>query len=157
MFSKISLAFLVSGLIISGGCKKANDYPDEPVLSFKSLTTQKESGIDRNLTLVVSFTDGDGDVGWEDSNPQDNFILKWFKFTGSSWVELIPVSSFNSTIHPLTPSGKNKAIRGDISFFTEFLVSPAAEDTFRLEVYIVDRAMHQSNTVTTPQFILNTP
>jgi hypothetical protein len=55
----------------------------------------------------------------------------------------------------LTQSGKNKALTGEIKvsvtpFYYDFL---SDFDTIKYEIYIKDRALHESNHVTTPEFI----
>ena len=68
MSCKISFPIFISALVLSTGCKKANEYPIEPLISFKSLTTEKDAqGYDAHATLVISFTDGDGDIGLDEN------------------------------------------------------------------------------------------
>jgi hypothetical protein len=55
----------------------------------------------------------------------------------------------------LTPIGKNKALKGEISCAVDVPLH-ANQDTFRLDIFIYDRALHQSNFVTTSEIVLST-
>src|SRR5436853_28870 len=62
---------LSAGLIFSS-CKKPVEYPNEPVISFKSIYTERNaSGIDTKLYVLLDFTDGDGDIGYNDVGLND--------------------------------------------------------------------------------------
>ena len=63
-----------------------------------------------------------------------------------------PVSS---RIPYLTPDGKNKALKGEILRELN-LPFPLVNDTMKYDIFIYDRGLHQSNTITTPEFIFNT-
>ena len=63
------LFVIVAAVLVSSQCKKADEYPIEPVITFKSLTTVKDAnGYDTDGILEIEFTDGDGDLGL---NPYD--------------------------------------------------------------------------------------
>ncbi|NNC85502.1 MAG: hypothetical protein HKN75_05425, partial [Bacteroidia bacterium] len=64
----------------------------------------------------------------------------------------IPITA---RIPDLTPVGKNKAIEGDIDMNMQ-LKPGAVFDTIRYEIYIVDRTLNHSNTVTTSEIVINT-
>jgi len=59
----------------------------------------------------------------------------------------------NARIPVLTPDGSNKSIKGEIED-TLFIYNYESEfDTIMFEAYIVDRALHKSNTIETPIII----
>jgi len=170
MTSKISLLTFAICLLIFSGCKKANEYPVEPLINFKSLTTDKNSnGKDIAGRITFSFTDGDGDIGLADNdtfppyNPSGqyyyNLVLKYFSKPNGVW---IPNTAYhlNGRLPVITPEGTNKAIRGDIEYFIyglDQLPQCAVNLPVRFELYIYDRALHRSNTITTEEILINTP
>ncbi len=161
-------ALLVFAGIVTHSCKKPEEYPIIPAIQYKSAyTTKDQQGFDEYLYVTISFTDGDGDIGYKskESGENDpifddptspyynNFIVKMFIKQNGVWNSLdTPVSS---RIPYLTPDGKNKALKGDI---LRELNLPLAlvNDTMKYDIFIYDRALHQSNTITTPEYIFNT-
>ena len=119
------------------------------------------------MFVLVSFTDGDGDIGYHSresglndaifddpaSQYYNNFIVKTFILQNGIWNSIdTPVSA---RIPFLTPEGPNKALRGEIS--REFALPIAlVQDTLRYDIFIYDRSLNQSNTITTSPIILNT-
>lgn len=160
--------FLMTALLLSYACRKPEVYPDIPAIEFKSIYTVKDNqGYDQNVYVTINFTDGDGDIGYysKESGLNDpmfddptspyynNFIVKVFIKANGVWNTLdTPVSS---RIPYLTPDGKNKALKGEI--VREIPVpAPLVNDTLKYDIFIYDRALHQSNTITTSEIILNT-
>ncbi len=60
-------AFVV-GLLFSG-CVTNNPYPDIPTLEFKSITFGDNGAY--TFTLITTFTDGDGDIGYYQDRPNE--------------------------------------------------------------------------------------
>jgi hypothetical protein len=165
--------FLISLTLIFSGCKKADEYPVEPVISFKSLTTDKDAnGKDVAGHITISFTDGDGDLGL---NPSDtlspynrsgsyyyNFVIKYYEKINNVWTLVTTSTPFSGRFPLLTPEGKNKALRGDISqqIFLKtrnYWTNPNAPYLeVKYDVFIYDRALHRSNTITTSELIIDT-
>lgn len=152
---KIILLSLCLSAIVAG-CKKSDEYSDVPAITFKSLTIQKSPGsaFDSVATLVISFTDGDGDIGTRsyDGVP-NNFIVTEYDKKNGVWV--LDSTDLSGHLPYLTPTGNNKALRGDIETAVGLPFS-VTNDTIRFEVFIYDRAMHKSNTITTPERIITT-
>lgn len=160
MVSRNSFLVFVFAILIFSACKDATEYPIEPVISFKSLTAETDAnGNTSSATLVISFTDGDGDVGSDESSALDNFFVTGFLKINNVWTEIVfpDSSTLNGRIETLTPDGRNKSIRGDISFQTTAFPLHQTNRPMRYEVYLYDRALHRSNTVTTSEIIVTTP
>ncbi len=154
---KIHLVVIL-GFVCILSCKKPNSYPDEPVITFKSITIEQDTnGHDVSAHLVISFTDGDGDLGYSssDNNTPINFIVKQDTMSMGNWGSKNNDSLFSGRIPYLTPEGNNKALKGDISTNISFLFGHPV-DTLRYEVRIIDRALHESNTIITPQIVVHT-
>lgn len=150
------------------GCKKPDEFPLIPSIEFKSIYSTKNSqGYDQKVFVTVSFTDGDGNIGYysvesgrnepmfDDPTSQyyNNFIVKTLILQNGIWNSIdTPISA---RIPYLTPEGANKGLRGEI--LREFTVPiPLVQDTLRYEIFIYDRALNKSNTISTSNIILNT-
>lgn len=165
--SKIVLFILLAVVTGLASCIKEEQYPDEPVIQFVEFGTLKDmNGYDSLGSLTISYTDGDGDLGLYDSDTAEpykyNYFLKLMYLKNGQRVEVIPVDTtlgFNGRIPILTPTGRNKNIKGEISYVLELYYAWALleTDTIGFEVYIKDRALHSSNVVETPMFVISKP
>ncbi len=156
-FKSLNLVIVIT-LAILTGCKKPNLYSDTPEITFKSITVQQDaSDHDVSAHLVISFTDGDGDLGNSSPSPNEppDFIVIMDTLHNGSWGSNNNDSLFSGTIPYLTPSGSNKALKGDIATDV-ILLFGHPNDTIRYEVYILDRALHKSNVITTPEIVIHT-
>jgi len=171
-------------------CRKIKSYPDEPVIKFKEFTTLKSQGLDSIGNIVISFTDGDGDIGLRpgDTLPpydtcsiyQFNYFIKIFQKRNGAFRQFVfkknfapcvnvdlynicnPVfstildSTYNATLMDITPEGKSKVLSGELALELPFLIPCVTNDTVKFQVYIYDRALHQSNIVESPEYIIST-
>ncbi len=153
-------------------CKKPNQFPPEPSISFKDIyTVQSTTGFDQNIIVLLDFTDGDGDVGLRSPGNNDSifdnpdstnlyfndYIVKIAEMKNGQWFTGHPWDTVNLSgrIPYLTPDLSYKSLKGEIK--RELPVPPAlVNDTLRFEIYIIDRSLHKSNIITTPYVILNT-
>ena len=158
------LVFLLSVILFS--CKKKEQYPVIPHIEYIDFTKiPTANNIDDKGTLKFSFTDGDGDIGLDPSdtlapyNPGspwyfDLFITYYEKQKGNYVAVVLPMEN-NSRIPVITPEGVNKSIKGDIEVEL-FINNPISSyDTICYNVQIADRALNLSNTIRTPDIIIN--
>jgi hypothetical protein len=144
---------IILALVLSFyGCKKPDEFPIIPSIEFKSIySTRNFLGYDQNVMVTISFTDGDGDIGYysresglndpifDDPSSQyyNNFIVKTFILQNGIWNTIdTPVSA---RLPYLTPEGPNKGLRGEIQRELSVPV-PLNNDTLRYEIFIYDRA-----------------
>lgn len=154
------LSFLAITLM---SCLRDEDYPIIPEIQYEDfvLLFNTQTQIIERGVLRISFKDGDGDIGLYQTDtapPFDfNLFIKYFEIQNKDTVEIFLVdpasgdtSTFNARIPILTPTGSNKSIKGEIED-TMFIYDPTSSfDTIMFEVYLMDRALHKSNVVTTP-------
>ncbi len=162
------IAFCFAGLSASFAMVSCDDdpvYPVEPVIAFESFVKiQNNGGPDNKGILKITFTDGDGDIGLTENDnapPYDtaspyyyNCFVAYFEKQKGVFKEVaLPIS--NNYRIPLTPPAeKGLPLIGEVDielFINNYL---SIYDTIRYEVYIVDRALHHSNTITTPEIIV---
>ena len=151
------LAWLsAAGAVAIVGCLEPPEYPLEPVLTFEGLTrdTMDQGALlQDSTTLVISFTDGDGDIAFPEDDTTASVFLTNIR-TGAR------LSRFK--IDPIEEAGLENGISGEfrLRVFTTcceyppniaaFRCEPSREypiDTLLLEAHIVDRAGNESNRV----------
>jgi hypothetical protein len=165
--SKIILICFLLGASVLTSCIKKDEFPIVPAIKWESYTPiQNAMGYDSLGYLKISYTDGDGNIGlydWDTAAPYKyNFFVKMFQMKNDSLQEIIfPDSTinFNARIPILTPSGKNKNIKGEIEMLIQiYYASPIlASDTIAFELYIQDRDLNKSNIIYTPLITVNRP
>lgn len=153
-------------VLLTAGCLKQTDFPDEPEIVFNDFIQYPDSAI-----LVIDFTDGDGNFGLEQSDTTGsycpiecefywNFFCEYYEKENGEWVhqyidwtnpENLP---FYYRVPRIAPSGQNPALEGEIRVTMKpFYYLLTDNDTARFEVRIADRSLNVSNTITTPEFI----
>ena len=147
-------------LLIS--CLERNSYPIEPHIEFVSFEKiDNGSGIDDEGVLIISFTDGDGDLGNIDEKDStlNYFIIYQEKQQGVyiTYEELI--NSFSASLPHFVFSDKKQAIDGTIQRRLNIAKPPdpyseSDYDTIRFECWLLDRAKHESNHIFTPEIIV---
>jgi len=139
-------------------CTNPPEYPLEPIIEYERITknTLNQSAFNADSTLLtISFTDGDGDIGNEDSI--SIFIID----------NRIDFEQPGYKIPFIGEQGVGKGISGEISFVlpTSCCIyadgSPPCRpsttqllDTLTYDIYIIDRAGNESNRVTTEPIFL---
>ena len=161
---KIYFIFLLLLISLAPSCVKEEQYPVEPAITFLDFGVYRDvSDKDSVGVITISYTDGDGDIGlndWDTLEPYKyNYYLKFLEQVNGTLTEVEPADkniNFNARIPILTPEGRNKNIKGNIAMSIELYYSRYAlkSDTVAFEIYIKDRALHSSNVIQTPLFIL---
>jgi hypothetical protein len=156
---------LTAVLLMFAACTKEKIYPVEPDIEFVSFTKiQNSLGNDETGILKLSFTDGDGDIGLSDADKEPpfdslsmyyyNFFITYFEKQHGVFVAVDIAGTNNSRIPIISPDGKERSVKGEIEMRL-FLINPLSTfDTIRYECFIVDRALHHSDTITTPEIVL---
>ncbi len=140
--------------------------------------TPNVEGSDSLMTLIFTFKDGDGDLGLTQSDtfPPYNAVLDpnnnnkslnpYYNNLYIDYLESIDgifqyvtapfttdTLNYSFRFESLTPTGRHKAIRGDIEVQLSPSPYPDARDTVMYKFFIYDRALHKSNLVETPPLI----
>ena len=159
----ILLFFLLA--IAATACIKEVQSPIEPEIKFEDFGTYRDvNGKDSLGVLSISYTDGDGDIGLYDTDTVEpykyNYFLKFMQYHNGQLTEVKPAdtaSTNNYRIPLLTPDGRNKNIKGVIKLALElyYVRRSLLTDTIAFQIYIKDRALHSSNVLETPKFIIN--
>ena len=152
---------VIIGILFFTACTKHETYSIIPEIAYKSFDKiQTSSGIDDKAHLTITFTDGDGDIGL---NPEDtfppynvhspyyyNYIIDYYEQQGDSFIKIdLPLTN-NSRIPYVQADLAERGIKGEITIELFFNNIMSTADSIRYELYILDRALHKSNVITTP-------
>ena len=135
-----------------------------PRSSTKHLPGSRHDRLRFAVVVTISFTDGDGDIGYypvgdsrndpkfDDVNSQyyNNYVVKTYILESGVWQA---DRSTSAPIAYMTPEGEQQSpSRG----YPKNLTLPPAlnNDTLKYEVYIWDRALNRSNIITTDAIVL---
>ncbi len=153
--TKLGLALLLAGSFLAG-CLKRDGFPEEPRIVYKSFAQFGDSA-----SFIISFTDGDGDVGLDASDnasPFDtsspyyhNLFLEMDTVRNGVWGQVDFALPLYYRIPRITPTGQNKALEGEIAVAVSPwpIITPttAPWDSVRFRARMFDRALHESNAV----------
>ncbi|MFH1319055.1 MAG: hypothetical protein ABII90_00165 [Bacteroidota bacterium] len=179
-FSKIENIIFLSiacwVVFVFSSCLLPDEYPPEPGIKFESYSykdTLNELDMPVHAGILkFSFTDGDGDIGLNDGDTLppysdckdstcNNVYINRIGINNGNLSELL---SFDYRIPDITPAGQNKTLKGEIEVELDIRLpviiitddyDTITYDTVIYEVYIYDRALNQSNIITTPSIVLN--
>ena len=148
-------------VILIASCVSAPDYPVEPVIEFmgmsKNTMVQSTNNTD-SVFVFISFTDGDGDLGYGVSDTMTNvFVID----SRSGFIQ----DRFKTPEIP--PEGANNGISGTLRLllYTTCCIFPGGipacatppqfpTNTFHYQIFIKDRAGNESNIINTSDIIL---
>jgi hypothetical protein len=138
------------------GCKPDPTFPAIPALTFKEF--QQPSGTD-SLVIVLSFTDGDGDIGIAPTDADSNMVLTVYapdaagNFLVMDDINTVPADSLIYTYRIPNLTAGQIGLEGDIYLTIEnknFL----PRDTLQFNCFLLDQSGNKSNTVRTETVIL---
>jgi len=158
---KLAVVTAVSGTLLSG-CLKTEEFPDEPAIAYKAFTQYGDSA-----SIVVSFTDGDGDIGLDQGDTTGpyapgetfyhNFFVEYYTLENGVWSAPFEFAlPLYYRVPVVTPTGQNKSLEGEIAVALKpYPTLPGTSgDTIRYSVKLVDRALNESNLVFTEAVVV---
>jgi hypothetical protein len=168
MFKQVFHVVVIFSLLFLTGCNERIDYSDIPEI------TMSDRQVYTNPTvMIVGFTDGDGDIGLNEGdtlppyefipdtliNPEVssnkfyyNLLFYYYENIDGSWVEVDLIVPYFYRIPVVTPTGQNKALKGEIE--VEITFDATTPDSIRFEIELIDRALHISNRLVTPTIFI---
>ena len=171
----IGLLFL---LLATVSCQKPVEYPIEPKIAYEGFTYlfNADSTFSGEGIVSFSYTDGDGDLGLDDSDTLPpfglndahyyNMVVDYLKCVNGEFVKTPLLSwnaqtqsydtvSFNARFHRLRDTDEPKAISGTMEYTLPVQNPLSPNDTIKFEIRILDRALHESNTIQTEPIYTN--
>ena len=142
----IYIIFPISLLLIFA-CNNDPGFSDEPTLTFVDIQPRFPRQFRDTINITVSFTDGDGDLGDDNNEVKNIFVID-----NRSWLTEEQSQLF-FTVPNLTPNTKNPAIQGTITVqIPPTIIRPGmglTEEATTFDVFVIDRSDNESNRVTT--------
>lgn len=160
LFAKISLFLTLLSTLWLSGCIKEEQYPLEPHIDFLGFgTLPGTDGLDSIAQLNISYTDGDGNIGLYEKDSIEpykyNYYIKLQQLINNVLV-VDTLSEFNNRIPILTPTNRNKNIRGTITTNLDMYITRnfLKSDTIAFQMYLLDRDLNKSNVLQTPMYLI---
>ncbi|MFT7589899.1 MAG: hypothetical protein ACI959_002120 [Limisphaerales bacterium] len=147
--SKYVIGLTICGLLLAGlsTCEKPPEYPLEPIITFESLSSNSITEFSNDsLSMTFSFTDGDGDLGYDgEGGGEPNIFVEDIRVLGSPITYRMDSLGIRSNVPAI--SGTIKIVFSN-GFFA--CLEDVDIETTRFTVQIVDRAGNYSNIIETP-------
>ncbi len=171
----IGLLFLALAAV---ACQKPVEYPVESKIAYEGFTylMNPDSTFSGEGVVVFSYTDGDGDLGLDDSDTLPpfglndahyyNMVVDYLRSVNGQFVKTPLLSwnpqtqsfdtvTFNARFRRLRDSEEPKAISGKIEYKLTVQNPLSPNDTIKFEIRILDRALHESNVIQTEAICTN--
>lgn len=174
MFKQVFRVLILLSLVFLTRCSDKIEYSIIPEISMSDkqvyhnptqmIINFTDGDGDIGLTALDSATPPYNFVP-DSSNPENlssniyyyNLILHYYEKRDGVWefidfkepiVDDILPFPFHAQVPIITPSGQNKALKGEIELVIELLFT--RPDSVRFEIILVDRELHESNRLVTP-------
>ena len=139
---------LAIAVLLFLGCNKNDSIeistiPEITLLGISHDTIHQYQDV---LLIRISYTDGDGDLGFEETNQYALFVRD---------IRLEEFDGFY--LGPIAPPGEMIPIKGDlnIEFPTLFVFGNNDSEITRFEIKMIDRKGNESNLLTTENIIIS--
>jgi len=126
-------------------CKKKEDLPEAPVITFDSISETEVVQFDNQVTIRIRFKDSDGDIG--EHNPDINTLE----------VKDARLSNYDGYhVPPMTPNLEQLQIEGTITvqLGALFLLGSGNQEVTSFSIRLYDRKGNRSNEIVTPEVII---
>jgi len=148
MLKKYIAIICVSGILWSS-CKKDEpvEYSTTPQLTFVSISPTTVTEFEDSITIVISYVDGDGDLGENNAGVNNLFVID----------QRDTSITYPFRVQQLAPDNSAITIRGKLNVVLKNtgITNGSIQQTVTYQVYMYDRAGHQSNTITTTAVTVN--
>ena len=120
-------------------------YPIEPEILSVEVSPLQVQEFSDSLLFTISYRDGDGDIGWPEGDSLPLYIKD---------IRLPDADRF--FISPQAPLGSQISIEGQLNVHlpNTFRLGTGSQEITRFEVWLTDRAGHQSNVVLTEEVVI---
>jgi hypothetical protein len=137
----ITYFILISATILMDSCSKDKPvYSETPEIGFVSVSSTNITEGDP-LTFVISYVDGDGDLGENNPNVYNMFLT-------DTRVNV----TYKYRIPQLAPGNSTIIIKGKLDLLLNgtAITDGSNSQSVIYTIHVVDRSGHQSNSVTSP-------
>lgn len=175
---RFNLLYLSVLSLLLTACQQKVEYPIEPRIAYEGFAYlfNADSTFSGEGVVSFSYTDGDGDLGLDDTDTiypfglddahYYNMIVDYLKLVEGEFVKTPLLSwnvqtqafdtvSFSARFHRLRDSDEPKAISGTMEYTLPIQNPLSPDDTIKFEICILDRALHESNVIHTEPIFTN--
>ncbi|NLJ83208.1 MAG: hypothetical protein GX330_08810 [Bacteroidales bacterium] len=160
MKAKIFYMVLIISIInvmLMYSCQEIKPYPIVPYIEYRDFKKiDNGTGIDDKGILYIYFTDGDGNIGVKDNEPDStyNFFMNYYEKQEGNWVKIDFPSCANFRLPMINTSKEPQSLEGvlELEVFFNNPISPY--DTIQFECWLFDRDNHESNHIFTPAIVV---
>ena len=151
--TKILMVLGIASFLMSSSCNR--DECDEiiPFIRYERFEQFQDSA-----RLTFYFKDCDGDIGLNDNEteaPYDfNVFIDYYEMHDGVWTLVTPDPPFYYRIPIIEKQGKSDKLEGDLQVSLVPNYHGPNADTIRYEIVFKDRALHESNKIVTPAFVI---
>ena len=143
----VALVMIITGIALIPACKKDTGISPVPSITYDSISPNPAIKYRDSILIVISYIDGDGDLGIDSADVKNLFVTDSRNNVVSQY-----------RIPQLAPTGANIAIQGNLDIVLPpqiFTNDNDSTETATYSIYVVDRAGHKSNTVNTKPLVIN--
>jgi hypothetical protein len=144
MITRSNISFIllsITGLLSIMGCKKEDEDPVAPVITFDSISATTVEQFNNTIQIGILYEDYQGDLGRQD--PDDYSLrVRDARLGDFDWYH----------IPPMTPDNQELHIKGKYLLELDplFLMGTGTQESTTLTIQIQDRAGNWSNSIVTP-------
>jgi hypothetical protein len=165
---RTSYIVLCTSILFITSCVEPPRFPDEPAIELVSVSADTIRQLQDSLYIEFTFTDGDGDLGFEDLSVDDCELCDSSCYSHPTFTLFILDNRFNIlngdtvrclktfNIPYIPPKGATRAISGTITVLltNEFCIPGKVVDTVSYGIVVKDRSGNFSNKIETGDVIL---
>lgn len=148
---------LTFSVLIYASCVKKKNYPVNPEIGFKAFYPFSGDTAD----LVITFSDGDGDIGKAQEDPTKNLFItfQYFNTTTQNFMSyynnfLNDTVRMDYTIRKPKDNYDGKPISGEVAVRLNEYRPDNTYKRIRYVMYLVDNSGNKSNVLTTPELLV---
>lgn len=132
------IALIFSSLFLFSACTSELDLNSTPNLTLKKVGPSTVVALQDSIRFEVNYEDGDGDLGENEPDVKNLFVL-------DNRIDL----EYSYRIKELVPGGGEVPIKGTLVFTlpNTIITDGSASQTVTYSIWVVDRAGHKSNTI----------
>ncbi|MCF8276285.1 MAG: hypothetical protein K9J17_06065 [Flavobacteriales bacterium] len=143
---KNSVWVLLSSVVLLAACQKDTSISEIPEISFQSVVPNVVSEYQDSLYFSISYRDGDGDLG--ENNTEENNL-----FIQDSRNQV----TYGFRIQQLAPENATITIQGtiNVTLANTAIINGGASESVTYTIWVVDRAGNESNRVSSSTVTVN--
>lgn len=156
-----NIVFWLSSVFLLTSCIEIDTPKTIPVIEYSYSNSgycEDEFGnLKKCLALTFHLEDGDGDIGLKEGDTlppfvdeyRHNFYYNLYVLENGEFRMYDEIIANYFDLPYIEPQGQNKTLIADITIYLDFFAQTFEYDTVKLDFFIYDRQLHQSNIATT--------